>query len=573
MTGLPAQINDNLSNEMWRACDILRRDNNVGGVMQYTEHLAWLIFLRFLDQEEKNRCLHALVNGEIYRTVLPTHLQWDQWAGPIALVKYNDERGLIAFVRETLLPGLARLDGSRLATTIARLFSEEGSGAALVVRNLPVCASDHNLKDVIEIINGIHFDRDEDFFTITRFYEDLLSRLGQENQIAGEFHTPRPVIRFMVEVIDPEAGETVYDPASGSAGFLAQAYLYMAKKVTKPEDEEVLQQGTFYGKEKKAVAALLGMMNLVLHGVTAPEIIRTNTLEEDVRNNVAERYDVILTNPPFGGKEGPHIQSNFNIKGNATEMLFLQHILKKLQDGPHARAAVVVPEGTLFRGGAFAEVKKILLDHFHLFAVVSLPVGAFAPYSDIKTALLFFQRKDSVGEGCNAADCETWYYEMPLPHGLKKFSKGNPIGDEHFGEAREMWQQWQRYLRGEVPRPFRLATEVRDRWQAYWDWEDYRRSVEEGECPAPPCPMPGASVAYLEAFHHEGPRPRPPFSTWIEDVAALTARGFDLTARNPNLQGRMVLPRPAEITVRLLERSRKLQEMLERVHSQVGGIA
>ena len=288
-------------------------------------------------------------------------------------------------MRGRLLPGLASLNGSPLANTIARLFSDESIGDQTVVRNVPVCASDYNLKEVLTIINEIDFDRDDDFFTITRFYEDLLARMGQENQIAGEFHTPRPIIRFMVEVIDPQIGETVYDPACGSAGFLAQAHLWMEENARTLEDMEILQQRTFHGREKKALAALLGTMNLILHGVTTPNIVRANTLEESVKTGVAERFDIVLTNPPFGGKEGRHIQENFPIPSNATELLFLQHILKKLKQTANARAAVVVPEGTLFRGGAFAEVKGMLLEDFHLFAVLSLPPGAFAPYSDVKT--------------------------------------------------------------------------------------------------------------------------------------------------------------------------------------------
>ncbi len=522
------RINDNLSAEMWRACDILRRDNNVGGVMQYTEHLAWLLFLKFFDQEEKKRAQEAAFRGETYIPVLPPDLAWDAWAGPEALQKWDSSRGqLVAFVRGRLLPGLASLNGSPLANTIARLFSDESIGDQTVVRNVPVCASDYNLKEVLTIINEIDFDRDDDFFTITRFYEDLLARMGQENQIAGEFHTPRPIIRFMVEVIDPQIGETVYDPACGSAGFLAQAHLWMEKNARTLEDMEILQQRTFYGREKKALAALLGTMNLILHGVTTPNIVRANTLEESVKTGVAERFDIVLTNPPFGGKEGRHIQQHFPVPSNATELLFLQHIIKKLKPTANARAAVVVPEGTLFRSGAFAEVKRMLLDDFHLFAVISLPPGAFAPYSDVKTALLFFRRAEGSHIRNPLARNETWYYELPLPAGLKKFSKGSPILDEHFEEARCLWEQWKRWLEGEGERPFPLAAGVRT----------------AGET---------ASRPY-----------------WVETLDDLRARGYDLSARNPYPGERATLPRPAELTARLLERQRELHAAMERLHALV----
>jgi len=521
-------LNETLGADLWRACDILRRDNNVGGVMQYTEHLAWLLFLKFFDQEEKKRAQEAAFRGETYTPVLPPDLAWDAWASLAALQKWDSSKGqLVAFVRGRLLPGLASLNGSPLANTIARLFSDESIGDQTVVRNVPVCASDYNLKDVLTIINAIDFEREDHFFTITRFYEDLLARMGQENQIAGEFHTPRPIIRFMVEVIDPQIGETVYDPACGSAGFLAQAHLWMEKQTRTLEDLETLQQCTFYGREKKALAALLGTMNLILHGVTTPNIVRANTLEESVKTGVAERFDIVLTNPPFGGKEGRHIQQNFPVPSNATELLFLQHIVKKLKQTANARAAVVVPEGTLFRDGAFAEVKRMLLDDFHLFAVISLPPGAFAPYSDVKTALLFFRHAEGSIVRNSLARYETWYYELPLPAGLKKFSKGSPILDQHFAEARLLWAQWKRWLDGEGERPFPLAADVRAGGN-------------------------GAGQPY-----------------WVETLDDLRARGYDLSARNPYPGERAALPRPAELTARLLERQRELQAALERLHALV----
>jgi type I restriction enzyme M protein len=408
---------------------------------------------------------------------------------------------------------------------------------------VPVCASDYNLKEVISIINEIDFEREDDFFTITRFYEDLLARLGQENQIAGEFHTPRPIIRFMVEVIDPHIGETVYDPACGSAGFLAQAYLRMEGQARTLEQMEALQQHTFYGQEKKALAALLGTMNLILHGVTTPNIARANTLEENVKSGVAERFDIVLTNPPFGGKEGRHIQENFPVPGNATELLFLQHILKKLKQTANARAAVVVPEGTLFRGGAFAEVKGMLLEDFHLFAVLSLPPGAFAPYSDVKTALLFFRRAEGSYTRNPLARNETWYYELPLPAGLKKFSKGSPILDEHFDEARRLWAQWNAWLEGKGERPFPLAAEAR--LQQIPNLQSSTPNLQ-------------STISNLQSS-----------ISWVETLDDLRARGYDLSARNPYPDERAALPRPVELTARLLERQRDVQAALERLHALV----
>ena len=309
------QTRETLANEIWRACDILRRDNNCGGIMEYLEHLSWLLFLRFLDAQEDEWEAQSKLAGRSYARILDGELRWKEWA-----VKDWPADRLIEFIHGRLIPYLQSLGGDPLRETIRSVFAE---------RNVIVCASGYNLKDVLEIINGIDFHSQDDIFTVSQVYEELLRRLGSENRLAGEFYTPRPVIRFMVDIVDPKIGETVYDPACGSCGFLAQAYLHMKKNERTIEDHKILQEKTFFGQEKKPLPALLGLMNMVLHGVTAPHIVRRNTLEENIRA-VSERYDVVLTNPPFGGTEGRHIQSNFPVQTTATELLFLQHIMKNL---------------------------------------------------------------------------------------------------------------------------------------------------------------------------------------------------------------------------------------------------
>lgn len=382
--------------------------------------------------------------------------------------------------------------------TIAGVFSE---------RTVIVAASPYNLKDVLNIIDQIDFHSQDNIFTVSQVYEDLLQKLGNENRMAGEFYTPRPVIRFIVQVLDPQIGETVYDPACGSSGFLVEAHEWMRQGEQSVQDHETLQRHTFYGQEKKAVPALLGLINLVLHGVTAPNIYRRNTLEEDTHRGASARFDVIPTNPPFGGTENRQIQRNFRVQANATELLFLQHIMKKLKPRHGARCGMVVPEGTLFRGGAFATVKQELLEQFNLHTVVSLPPGAFAPYSDVKTALLFFERPGPTRE--------TWYYELPLPEDLKKFSKGSRIKDDHFAEAVALWQAWQAYRRG------------------------------------------------------QGQRPQATANSWIVPVDEIKQRGYDLTARNPNRPEAGHLPHPTELTARLLENTRELHSIIENLHEML----
>ncbi len=422
-----------------------------------------------------------------YTPILDPEYRWRNWAA-----KDLPAEDLLAFVHGRLIPYLQNLGGDPLRETIRGVFAE---------RNVIVCASGYNLKDVLQIINGIDFHSQDDIFTVSQVYEELLRRLGNENRLAGEFYTPRPVVRFIVELVDPQIGETVYDPACGTCGFLAQAYLWMKQRERTIEDHRILQEATFYGQEKKSIPRLLGLMNMVLHGVTAPRVMSKNTLEENIRA-VSERFDVVVTNPPFGGIEGRHIQQNFPVQSNATELLFLQHIMKKLKPRDGARCGMVVPEGTLFRGGAFAEVKQDLLEQFNLHTVVSLPPGTFAPYSDVKTALIFFERPGPTKE--------IWYYELPLPEGLKKFSKGSPIQDEHFNEARQLWQAWNAYRKGLGPREACLS----------------------------PC-------------------------SWLVLVEEVKQRGYDLTARNPNRPEGEELPSPVEIVAGLLEKEREILSIVE----------
>ena len=496
---------EQLTNNIWRACDVMRRDNNCGGIMEYVEHLAWVLFLKFLDDQETIFEAEAAITGRTYKRIISGKYRWSEWVLHVLGEKDNATskrksprwitEELLPFLHGELFPHLQALSGSPERETIAGVFSD---------RNVVICASPYNLKDVLEIVDNIDFKNPDDIHTVSHVYEGLLQRLGSENRMAGEFYTPRPVIRFIVQVVNPVLSETVYDPACGSAGFLVEAYEHMRKAEKSRKDYQTLQRKTFWGQEKKSVPALLGLMNLVLHGVLAPNIQRRNTLEENIRD-VSKRFDVVLTNPPFGGTENIQIQQNFPVKSNATELLFLEHITKKLKARDSARCGMVVPEGTLFRGGSFATVKSDLLRDFNLYMVVSLPPGTFVPYSDVKTALLFFERPGPTKE--------TLYYELPVPEGLKKFSKGSPIADGHFAEARTVWESWDAYR------------------------------------------------------HGKGARPKPTTNSWIE--TSDVERGYDLSAKNPNRSESEKLPHPAELTAILIERNRELQARLENLYAML----
>jgi type I restriction enzyme M protein len=425
-----------------------------------------------------------------------------------------------------------------------------------------VCASGYNLKDVLNIVNEIDFLNQDDVYTVSHVYETLLKRLGNENKVAGEFYTPRSIIRFMVEVIDPKLGEMIYDPACGSGGFLAGAFDYIRTNNSERtvEQDAFLQAQTFWGNEKKAVPALLGMMNLALHGVTAPKLRRRNTLEEPMKTTPAERFDVVITNPPFGGTENSAVQDNFPVQSNATELLFIEHIMKKLKSGPGKRCAMVVPEGTLFGGGAFATVKKDLLEQFNLYMVVSLPPGSFAPYSDVKTALLFFERPGPT--------TEVLYYELPIPEGLKKFSKGSPISDEHFDDLRLVWQQWKAYRQQGGERPFGLASDLREQWRVHWLWEACRNDMT-GKIVRPE-PEKNDSEVAVHAHQAEGPIPSNQINAWAETLDEIQNKNFDLSSSNPHRSSEQDIPKAWELTASLKERIRELSTIIESLDKQLG---
>jgi type I restriction enzyme M protein len=267
-------------------------------------------------------------------------------------------------------------------------------------------------------------------FELSLVYEGLLQNMGDAGGYAGEFYTPRAVVRAMIKVLDPRPGQTIYDAAAGSCGFLVEAFEHLkANKNSLTTDQwDFIQQDTFYGYEKTSLAYVMGMMNMILHGIESPNLFRGNTLTQNIRDiQEKDRYDIILANPPFGGKEKDQIQQNFPIKANATELLFLQHFIKTLKTG--GKAAIVIPEGVLFQtNSAFKQVKQELLENFNLHTILSLPAGVFLPYSGVKTNVLFFERSGGTSD--------VWYYECEPE---QKLTKNKPITDAHLAEFVELY--------------------------------------------------------------------------------------------------------------------------------------
>ena len=453
-TKTPLTTRDNLSALIGSARKILRKDKGLNGDVDRLPLLTWVMFLKFLDDLEVVHEQEAELDGKPYHPIIEAPYRWRDWAAREDGLT-GDE--LLTFINQD---ECHRPDGSRGPGLFAYLRGlagrgEKGSQREVIanvfkgVQNRMV--SGYLLRDIINKINGIHFNSSEEIHTLSHLYESMLREMRDAAGDAGEFYTPRPVVRFMVQVTNPRLGETVLDPACGTGGFLVEAYDHLARQVATPEQRRLLQRETLYGQEAKPLPYMLAQMNLLLHGLEAPQIAYGNTLERRVTEiGHSERVDVILTNPPFGGEEEAGIKANFpaNMQTAETALLFLQYIMRKLRYAGHGaeqggRAAVVVPNGTLFGDGVCAVIKEELLKEFKLHTIVRLPQGVFAPYTDIPANLLFFQRGGPTEE--------IWYYELPLPEGRKKYSKTAPLPFEAFQPVLDWWNK-----REEGPQAWRV---------------------------------------------------------------------------------------------------------------------
>lgn len=423
------------------ARDIMRKDKGLNGDLDRLPLLTWIMFLKFLDDLELQREEEARLSGKRFRSAIEKPYRWRDWAsnpqgmtGDALLAFINHEEairpdgnrgpGLFAYLR-----GLTSVNADDRRDVIATVFRGVDNRMK----------SGYLLRDVVTKISGIHFTSSDELHTLGMLYESMLREMRDAAGDSGEFYTPRPVVRFMVTMTDPRLGETVLDPAAGTGGFLVESFNHLAAQVKTVADRKTLQERSLLGCEPKPLPYLLCQMNLLLHGLDAPQIDHGNAL----RNKLTEigekaRVDVILTNPPFGGEEEKGIQSNFpeDRQTAETALLFLQLIMRKLKRQPTpagrpARAAVVVPNGTLFGDGVCARIKEELLKEFTLHTIVRLPTGVFAPYTNIPTNLLFFDRSGPTND--------VWYYEQQLPEGRKSYAKTVPLQFEEFAACREWW--------------------------------------------------------------------------------------------------------------------------------------
>jgi type I restriction enzyme M protein len=402
-----------VNQEIKNICDILRR-SNCAGAMQYVPELTWILFLRILDEREEQEADEAEAVGARFTPSIAAPYRWRDWAAPNGTkrreLKEGTLGGLFKFVNTELLPYLHTLRDQPNASARQKVISEIMSGVERVRID-----TEKNFQDVLDHVHTIAASRIDPthVFTISQAYEGLLLKMGEKGGDGGQFFTPREIIRAMVQVLNPVVGETVYDPSCGTGGFLAQAYEYMRDQLgieATATQFETLKQHTFYGREKENLIYPIALANLVLHGIDYPHLWHGNSLTGDVSydglfQGAPAQFDVILSNPPFGGKEGKEAQTHFAYKTSATQVLFLQHVVDSVKRG--GRGGIVLDEGVLFRTNetAFVQTKRKLLDECDVWCIVSLPGGVFtAAGAGVKTNLLFFtkgRRTESI-----------WYYDL-----------------------------------------------------------------------------------------------------------------------------------------------------------------
>ena len=403
--------------------NVLRQEAGCGTELDYIEQTSWMLFLKYLDDLEHERALEAELLGKPYNPIIEGEFQWSVWAAPknddgsfdhdVALT--GDD--LTAFVDDELFPYLRgfkqRASGpDTIEYKIGEIFGEIKSKFR----------SGYSLRDALELIDELRFRSQKEKHELSHLYEAKIRNMGNAGRNGGEYYTPRPLIRAMIAVTKPRIGERIYDGAAGSAGFLCEAHDYLRPRVETADDLETLQSRTFHGKEKKSLAYVIGIMNMILHGIEAPNILHTNTLAENLADvQPRDQFDVILANPPFGGKERKEVQQNFPIKTGETAFLFLQHFIKMLKPG--GRAAIVIKNTFLSNSDNAARgLRRELLESCNLHTVLDCPGGTFLG-AGVKTVVLFFEK--------GAPTRHVWYYLLDPG---RTMGKTDPLNDADLAE-------------------------------------------------------------------------------------------------------------------------------------------
>ena len=408
--------------------DCLRKEAGCGTELDYTEQTSWLLFLKYLDGLEDDKAAVAALEGRSYSPILEEPYRWNSWAAPKNASDQLDHHAALTgddlrdFVNLHLFPYLKGFKQSAsgpntIEYKIGEIFGELSNKIS----------SGYNLREIIDVIDGLRFRSQAEKHELSMLYEEKIKRMGNAGRNGGEYYTPRPLIRAIVQVVNPQIGETVYDPAVGSAGFLCEAFEYMRQGgATGAElstaDLDTLQNRTFTGKEKKSLAYVIAIMNMILHGIEAPKIIHANTLTENLSDvQERDRFDVILANPPFGGSERKEVQQNFPIRSGETAFLFLQHFIRLLRAG--GRAGVVIKNTFLSNtDNASVALRQKLLTDCNLHTVLDCPGGTFQG-AGVKTVVLFFEK--------GAPTRRVWFYQLDPGRNL---GKTNPLNDRDLAE-------------------------------------------------------------------------------------------------------------------------------------------
>ena len=423
--------------------DILHKDAGCSSELDYIEQTSWVLFLKYLDDLERDKETAAELTGKTYTPIIAKEFQWNVWAAPklrraqLSKDGTTSERvevdhnaltsdDLTDFVNGKLFPYLKKFKTSAESSdTIEYKIGEIFSELKNRIQN------GYNLRGVINLIDELRFRTHKEKHEMSHLYESKIQNMGNAGRNGGEYYTVRPLIRTIIKVVDPKIGETMYDGAGGSMGFLCEGFVYLLHSKGKVEnlttkDIEILQKKTFYGKEKKGLAYIIGIMNMIFHGIEAPNIIHTNTLAENISDiQEKDRHDIVVANPPFGGKERAEVQQNFPIKTGETAYLFLQHFIKILKAG--GRAGIVIKNTFLSNtDNASVALRKQLLESCNLHTVLDLPGGVFTG-AGVKTVVLFFEKGKPTRK--------VWYYQLNLDRNL---GKTNPLNESDLAEFVEL---------------------------------------------------------------------------------------------------------------------------------------
>lgn len=406
----------NIDNVLWKEAGCTTE-------LDYTEQSSWMLFLKYLDEMEEDRKIEAELRNLPYAPIIDDEHRWNKWAAPKDADGNFDHDSaltgpdLIEYVDQKLFPYLQGFrerapSPDTIEYKIGEIFSE--------IKNR--FNSGYSLRDALELMDQLSFRSQDQKHELSHLYEAKIKNMGNAGRNGGEYYTPRPLIRAMIQVVKPKIGDKIYDGAVGSAGFLCEAHDYLKPLAKSTSDNETLQTRTYYGKEKKSLAYVIAIMNMILHGIEAPNILHTNTLGENI-NDIQEkdRFDIILANPPFGGKERPEIQQNFPIKTGETAFLFLQHFIKSLRAG--GTAAIVIKNTFLSNSdNASVKLRQELLETCNLHTILDMPGGTFQG-AGVKTVVLFFEK--------GAPTRKIWYYQLDPGRNM---GKTNPLNDKDMAE-------------------------------------------------------------------------------------------------------------------------------------------